>query len=121
MLEQKWNQQFGRWVNRGATGIAVFDDEHDGNYRLKHYFDISDTHESRFARPVPLWQMEPHYEAEVIESLENSLVTSKISPRWLAPTKPAANAALDNMADYLRDLMYSREGSWRNWTISMWM
>ena len=21
---EKWNRQFGRWVNRGATGIAVF-------------------------------------------------------------------------------------------------
>ena len=22
---ERWNKQFGRWVNRGATGIAVFD------------------------------------------------------------------------------------------------
>ena len=48
---EKWNKQFGRWVNRGATGIAVFDDEHNQGYRLKHYFDVSDTHESSFTRP----------------------------------------------------------------------
>ena len=65
---EKWNIQFGRWVNKGAKGIAVFNDEHDGKYRLKHYFDISDTHQSRFSRPVPIWQMKPEYEAEVIES-----------------------------------------------------
>lgn len=55
---EKWNKQFGRWVNKGATGIAVFDDEHNGKMRLKHYFDISDTHESRFSRTVPIWNMQ---------------------------------------------------------------
>lgn len=49
-----WNKRFGRWVNRGATGIAVFDGDAVGRSRLKYYFDISDTHESRFARPVPV-------------------------------------------------------------------
>ncbi|MEG1579124.1 MAG: hypothetical protein RR336_10195, partial [Oscillospiraceae bacterium] len=38
----KWNRQFGRWVNKGATGIAVFDDA-KGKGQLKHYFDVSDT------------------------------------------------------------------------------
>jgi N12 class adenine-specific DNA methylase/adenine-specific DNA methylase len=109
---EKWNKHFGRWVNRGATGIAVFDDEHDGRYRLKHYFDISDTHESRFAQRVPLWTMEPRFEAEVIESLDNSFgdLEDKSSLAG-ALISAAKNAALDNMADYLRDLMYSREDS----------
>lgn len=67
-----WNQRFGRWVNRGATGIAVFDGDAVGRSRLKYYFDISDTHESRFARPVPIWTMRPEYEPAVTEALENS-------------------------------------------------
>ena len=25
---ERWNKRFGRWVNRGANGIAVFDGEH---------------------------------------------------------------------------------------------
>ena len=33
---ERWNRLFGRWVNRGASGIAVFDDEHHGGSRLKH-------------------------------------------------------------------------------------
>lgn len=33
---EKWNRQFGRWVNAGATGIAVMDEAH-GKGRLKHY------------------------------------------------------------------------------------
>jgi len=35
---EKWNSMFGRWVNRGSTSIAVFDDDYNGRIRLKHYF-----------------------------------------------------------------------------------
>lgn len=109
---EKWNEQFGRWVNRGATGIAVFDDEHNGNYRIKHYFDISDTHESRFARRVPLWQMEPRFEAEVIESLENSFGELEDKATLAnALISAARNAVDDNLSDYLNELMYCREDS----------
>jgi len=109
---EKWNKQFGRWVNKGATGIAVFDDEHDGGYRLKHYFDISDTHESRFARPVPIWQMNPRYEAEVIEHLENSFGELRDKSTLAAALISAAkNAAGDNITDYLHDLMDCRVDS----------
>ena len=59
---ERWNGTFGRWVNKGATGIAVFDDVSRSRQRLIHYFDISDTHESRYSRPVPIWSMKPEYE-----------------------------------------------------------
>ena len=58
---ERWNSSFGRWVNRGATGIAVFDDAARSTQRLIHYFDISDTHESRHSRSVPIWTMKPEY------------------------------------------------------------
>ena len=51
---EQWNRIFGRWVNRGARGIAVFADENRTRQRLTHYFDISDTHESRYSRTVPI-------------------------------------------------------------------
>lgn len=63
---ERWNETFGRWVNRGARGIAVFEDADRSHQRLKHYFDVSDTHASRYSRPVPIWEMRPEYEAEVI-------------------------------------------------------
>ena len=65
---ERWNKRFGRWVNRGAKSIAVFGD--DGQNCLKLYFDVSDTHASRFARPLPIWTMHPAFEPEVIETLE---------------------------------------------------
>ena len=107
-----WNQRFGRWVNRGATGIAVFDGDAVGRSRLKYYFDISDTHESRFARPVPIWTMRPEYEPAVIEALENSFGELEDKTDLAAALLSAAkNATQDNMPDYLTELKYYKENS----------
>ena len=107
-----WNRRFGRWVNRGATGIAVFDGESVGRSRLKYYFDISDTHESRFARPVPIWTMRPEYESTVIESLENSFGELEDKADLASALLSAAqNAVEDNMQDYLAELKYYKESS----------
>ena len=107
-----WNKRFGRWVNRGATGIAVFDREYIHGTRLKYYFDISDTHESRFARPVPLWEVQPGQEADIIESLENSFGELENKENLAAALlSTAKNVVEDNMPDYLDDLLISREGS----------
>ena len=107
-----WNKRFGRWVNRGATGIAVFDREYVHGTRLKYYFDISDTHESRFARPIPLWEVQSGQEADVIESLENRFGELESKENLAAALlSTAKNAVEDNMPDYLSDLLISREGS----------
>ena len=107
-----WNRRFGRWVNRGATGIAVFDGESVGRSRLKYYFDISDTHESRFARPVPIWTMRPEYESTVIESLGNSFGELEDQADLASALLSAAkNAVEDNMQDYLAELKYYKESS----------
>ena len=34
---ERWNGTFGRWVNRGAKGIAVFEDADRSRQRLIHY------------------------------------------------------------------------------------
>ena len=109
---ERWNKQFGRWVNKGATGIAVFDGEHTGRSSLKYYFDVSDTHESRFSRPVPLWQVRPEQEDEIAEALENSFGELADKTDLAAALLSAAkNAALDNMPDYLSELRYCKENS----------
>ena len=107
-----WNQRFGRWVNRGATGIAVFDGDSIGRSRLKYYFDISDTHESRFSRPVPIWTMRPEYESAVVEALENSFGELVDKNSFAAALLSASqNAVQDNMPDYLAELKYYKENS----------
>lgn len=109
---EQWNKIFGRWVNRGARGIAVFADENRSRQRLTHYFDISDTHESRYSRTVPIWDMRQEYEADVIETLENTFgeIENKSSLAE-AIMGAARNAAEDNIPDYLQDLYYATEGS----------
>ena len=107
-----WNQRFGRWVNRGATGIAVFDGDSIGRSRLKYYFDISDTHESRFSRSVPIWTMRPEYESAVVEALENSFGELVDKNSFAAALLSASqNAVQDNMPDYLAELKYYKENS----------
>ena len=109
---EQWNKIFGRWVNRGARGIAVFADENRSRQRLTHYFDISDTHESRYSRTVPIWDMRQECAADVIETLESTFgeIENKSSLAE-AIMGAARNAAEDNIPDYLQDLYYATEGS----------
>ena len=107
-----WNQKFGRWVNRGAHGIAVFEDADQRRQRLVHYFDISDTHPSRFSRRVPIWQMRDEYTAEVIDTLESTFGELNDKETLTAAIESAArNAVEDNIPDYLPDLIYSVKDS----------
>lgn len=107
---ERWNRQFGRWVNRGAKSIAVFGD--DGQNCLKLYFDVSDTHASRFARPLPIWTMHPAFEPEVIETLEATFGNLSEKENLADAVRSAChNAVADNFTDYLQDLRECREDS----------
>lgn len=107
---ERWNRQFGRWVNRGAKSIAVFGD--DGQNCLKLYFDVSDTHASRFARPLPIWTMHPAFEPEVIETLEATFGNLSEKENLADAVRSAChNAVADNITDYLQDLRDCREDS----------
>ena len=107
---ERWNRQFGRWVNRGAKSIAVFGD--DGQNCLKLYFDVSDTHASRFARPLPIWTMHPAFEPEVIETLEATFGNLAEKENLADAVRSAChNAVADNITDYLQDLRECREDS----------
>ena len=107
---ERWNKRFGRWVNRGAKSIAVFGD--DGQNCLKLYFDVSDTHASRFARPLPIWTMHPAFEPEVIETLEATFGNLAEKENLADAVRSAChNAVADNFTDYLQDLRECREDS----------
>ena len=107
---ERWNRQFGRWVNRGAKSIAVFGD--DGQHLLKLYFDVSDTHKSRFSRPLPIWTMQPAFEPTVIETLEATFGNLAEKENLADAVRSAShNAVADNITDYLQDLLDCREDS----------
>ena len=107
---ERWNRKFGRWVNRGAKSIAVFGD--DGQHLLKLYFDVSDTHKSRFAHPLPIWTMQPAFEPAVIETLEATFGNLAEKGTLAEAVRSAShNAVADNITDYLHDLLDCREDS----------
>lgn len=103
---ERWNRTFGRWVNRGAKGIAVFE-RHDGvSQKLVHYFDISDTHAGEYSRAVPIWTMQPEYTDDVIATLESSFGDLEDKDSLAKAIMSAAdNAVEDNTPDYIRDLL----------------
>lgn len=104
----RWNRTFGRWVNRGAKGIAVFE-RHDGvSQKLVHYFDISDTHAGEYSRAIPIWTMQPEYTDDVIATLESSFGDLEDKDSLAKAIMSAANNAVeDNTPDYIRDLIVS--------------
>ena len=94
----------------GPRSIAVFGD--DGQNCLKLYFDVSDTHASRFARPLPIWTMHPAFEPEVIETLEATFGNLAEKENLADAVRSAChNAVADNITDYLQDLRDCREDS----------
>lgn len=105
---ERWNRTFGRWVNQGAKGIAVFE-RHDGvSQKLVHYFDISDTHAGEYSRAVPIWTMQPEYTDDVIATLESSFGDLEDKDSLAKAIMSAAdNAVEDNTPDYIRDLIAS--------------
>lgn len=111
---EDWNRKFGRWVKRDSKGIAVID-KGAKTMRLKHYFDISDTQEGRYrrlVRPVPLWEVGEKYRQDVQETLANAFGVSGENLDFAGTILEAAgNAADDNLADYLKDILDYRRDS----------
>ena len=103
---EQWNRTFGRWVNWGAKGIAVFESLNGNSQRLVHYFDISDTHASENSRAVPIWNMKPEYTDEVIDTLESSFgYLNEKNSLTDAIISASGNAVEDNIPDYVGDLL----------------
>ena len=63
-----WNEKMLRWVNRGARGIALFDETWQ-NTKLRYVFDISDTHMVAGGRSPYLWKMQEHQREEILTHL----------------------------------------------------
>ena len=109
---ERWNTAFGRWVNRGAKGIAVFEDSTGKSQRLKYYFDIADTHGTEQSREVPVWKMSEEYQSDVAEALKNAFGTSTDSDNLRIVIKESVvNAVDDNIDDYIYGFVKSGTGS----------
>lgn len=107
---EAWNKQVGRWVNRGAKGIALLSED-NGYTNLRYVFDIADTN-SKFGKSFRLWSVSRPYELDIIESLENKYgELDDKSSLGLAIKSVSKILVEDNMQDYLEDLKFYRENS----------
>lgn len=107
---EAWNKQVGRWVNRGAKGIALLSED-NGYTNLRYVFDIDDTN-SKFGKSFRLWSVPKPYEVDIIESLENKYgELEDKSSLGLAIKSVSKIIVEDNMQDYLEDLKFYRENS----------
>ena len=66
-----WNGRMGRYVKRGARGIALMDDSGD-RPALRYVFDVSDTGTRRESRAPWLWTLEEPHLPAVAAALEQS-------------------------------------------------
>lgn len=107
---EAWNKQVGRWVNRGAKGIALLSED-NGYTNLRYVFDIADTN-SKSGKSFRLWSVSKPYELDIIESLENKYgELDDKSSLGLAIKSVSKILVEDNMQDYLEDLKFYRENS----------
>ena len=68
-----WNEKMNCWVNKGAQGIALIDEEGVHRSGLKYVFDVKDVHEARFIGHKPnLWKMEDEHKEAVLDALERT-------------------------------------------------
>ncbi len=66
-----WNKKFHRWVNKGAKGIPLLDVADNGSAKIKHVFDISDTHPTKYTvKDVELWRFDQVQDNEALKNLE---------------------------------------------------
>ena len=103
-----WSR-LGRWVNRGATGIALLRDP-NLPYRIRYVFDVSDTN-SRENREISIWQMKPEYENEVIHTLQGKFLLDSNNDWGEVVEALSQQFAEEAAGDYLPDLLNNKQDS----------
>ena len=108
-----WNEKMLRWVNRGARGIALFDETWQ-NTKLRYVFDISDTHMVAGGRSPYLWKMQEHQREEILTHLAEAYALEEKDAATLqdALMAVAREMVSDNLEEYLDGLEYAVEGTY---------
>ena len=108
-----WNEKMLRWVNRGARGIALFDETWQ-NTKLRYVFDISDTHMVAGGRSPYLWQMQEHQREEIRTHLAEVYALEEKDAATLQDALMAVAREMvnDNLEEYLDGLEYAVEGTY---------
>lgn len=102
---ETWNRTLKRWVNKGAKGIALLTEE-NGYPHLKYVFDVADTN-SRYNNHIKLWSVNPKYEPDIIEAMENKYGELDNKENLSQALISVANIMVDdNIEEYLTEINY---------------
>ena len=102
---ETWNRTLKRWVNKGAKGIALLTEE-NGYPHLKYVFDVADTN-SRYNNQIKLWSVNPRYEPDIIEAMENKYGELENKENLSQALISVANIMVDdNLEEYLTEINY---------------
>ena len=108
-----WNERMHCWVNKGAKGIALLDEDDVHGKRLKYVFDVSDVHAARrIGRYPELWELHEEHKEDVIKRLEQTYGATddkKLFEERLMEI--AERIAADYYEEFLPDLQYMIEDS----------
>ena len=104
-----WNNKMGRWVNRGAKGIALIDDSSDYP-RLKYVFDVADTHPLENSKEVYLWRLNENMQEQISSYLQD---VYGVNGNTLSDIlyEVASGVVTENMPEYMRNMRYAIDGS----------
>ena len=108
-----WNDKMHCWVNKGAKGIALIDEEGSPYTGLRYVFDISDVHKARRIGRFPqLWEMKEEHQEAVLDRLEGIYGdTNKEAGFTDRIREIAARIAQDCYGELASDMEYLKEGS----------
>lgn len=105
---EMWNEKMFCWVNRGAKGIALIDQESDYP-RLRYVFDVSDVHKARRIGKSPfIWNIREEHEEGILAALERIYGTtnqdSSFEDRIYQISKRIADDYYEEIVDDLIDV-----------------
>ena len=108
-----WNERMHCWVNKGAKGIALIDEDDAHGKRLKYVFDVSDVHAARrIGRYPKAWELREEHKDGVIGRLEQIYGgTDEGKPFEEKLIEISRRIAADYYEELLPDLKYLTEGS----------
>ena len=106
-----WNEKMHCWVNKGAKGIALIDD--DTYSGLKYVFDISDVHKARRIGRFPnLWEMKEEHTEAVLDRLESIYGETDAQAGFTDRIREiAGRIAEECYRELVMDMEYLKEGS----------
>lgn len=108
-----WNEKMHCWVNKGAKGIALIDEEGSPYTGLRYVFDISDVHKARRIGRFPqLWEMKEEHQEAVIDRLEQIYGDTNKEAGFVDRIREiASRIAGDCYQELASDMEYLKEGS----------